>query len=224
MGYRRTPFAVGEWYHCYTRGIDKRDTFESEDDCRRFIQLLYLANSSESVGREYFYYMSHTDILQRSRLTPLVSIGAYCLMKNHYHILIQETVENGISRFMQKLGTGYTMYFNEKYERVGSLFVGPFRSKHINSDPYVRRVTQYIHLNPAEMFEAGWKKGKVKNFAKLERNLLTYQFSSLPDYSGSHRPEKSILDTSAVAFLRDEAPPLREVVRDAADYYAALKL
>ena len=152
MGYRRVPFAVDEWYHCFTRGIDKRTTFEDEDDAARFTELLCLANDTKPIERSNFAHTSHQAILEIPRHQTIVSIGAYYLMGNHYHLLLQEKSEGGISKFMQKVGTGYTMYFNEKNDRIGSLFVGPFRSKHIAQDAYLRRVTQYIHLNPAELF------------------------------------------------------------------------
>ncbi len=144
-------------------------------------------------------------------------------MGNHYHILLQEKIENGISKFMQKVGTGYTMYFNEKNDRIGSLFVGPFRSKHIGTDAYLRKVVQYIHLNPAEIFEQGWKHGNVKNLGQLKNKLLSYQTSSLPDYFGAPRPEQAILDIESIALLKDGLPPLSSVLRDAAAYYEELE-
>ncbi len=224
MGYRRTPFAEGEWFHCYSRGIDKRNTFESEEDCKRFIQLLYLANDTKPIERGNFYHLDHREILQLRRTEPIVAIGAYCLMKNHYHLLLKEVADGGISKFMQKVGTGYSMYFNEKYSRIGNLFVRPFRSKHIPTEGYLYRVTQYIHLNPAEIFESEWKKGKVRNIRLLEKQIRTFPFSSLPDYALIARPENAVLDEDSSAFLRSELPPFREILREAREYYAALEL
>src|SRR3989344_8357266 len=162
MGYRRVPFQIDEWYHCYNRGIDKRTVFESEDDAERFLQLLYLANSPEEV--RLCDLSSSTDkILERPRARTLVSVGAYCLMPNHYHLLLKEIADGGISRFMQKLGTAYTMYFNKKYKRVGNLLTKPFRARHVGEDRSFQRVVDYIHCNAAELTEAGWKKGEVGN-------------------------------------------------------------
>lgn len=223
MGYRRTPFAVGEWYHCFNRGIDKRVTFESDSDCRRFIQLLYLANDTKPVERGNFWHVKHEDVLRLRRESPIVSIGAYCLMRNHYHILMQETIEGGISRFMQKLGTGYSMYFNEKKRRIGNVFIKPFRSRHVGSDPYLRRVTQYIHLNPAELFERRWKKGYVKEMANLELALKKYSFSSMPDYYGALRVEGSILNREALSLLGDRLPSIKSILHDATAYYADME-
>ncbi|HEY4516323.1 MAG TPA: transposase [Candidatus Paceibacterota bacterium] len=220
MSYRRDPFAVDEWYHCFTRGIDKRTTFESEDDCHRFIQLLYLANDTKPISRDNFYYRSHKDILLLPKNQPIVSIGGYCLMNTHYHLLLREIVENGISRFMQKVGTGYSMYFNAKNQRIGNVFVKPFRSKHVANDIYLRHVPQYIHLNPAEIYEPGWKKGIVANMSALEKRLIDYPFSSLADYHGTIRPERAILDFASFDLLSSGLPKLSKVLKGAADYYA----
>lgn len=219
MSYRRDPFAVDEWYHCFTRGIDKRVTFASEDDCNRFIQLLYLANDTKPINRNNFDHRAHKDILLLPKNQPIVSIGGYCLMKNHYHLLLREIVENGISQFMQKVGTGYSMYFNAKNQRIGNVFVKPFRSKHVADDIYLRHVLQYIHLNPAEIIEPGWKKGIVEDMRGLERQLTEYPFSSLSDYHGSERPERAILDFAAFDLLSDGLPKLSKVLKGAADYY-----
>ena len=77
----------------------------------------------------------------------LVDIGIYCLVPNHFHLLIKEKTENGISEFVKKVATGYSMYFNKKYERTGSLFEGPFKAKRIDTDEYLKYIFSYIHLN-----------------------------------------------------------------------------
>lgn len=223
MAYRRTPLAIGEWYHCYSRGVDKRTTFETENDYLRFLQLLYLANDTRPIERSLFAGDPPDAILSRERVQPIVAIGAYCLMPNHFHILIHEITENGITRFMHKLGTGYTMYFNVRNKRVGNLFVKPFRSRHVDTDAYLYRVTQYIHLNPAEMFEPEWKIGRIKNFRALEEKLQNYKYSSLIDYHETmRRAAKSILDASAYATLSEGLPALKNLLPEAAAYYSEL--
>jgi len=225
MGYRRTPFAPNEWYHCFTRGVDKRTVFEDEADFNRFTELLYLANSSETIDRGRIQHLAHANIFSVPRGDTFVSIGAYCLMGNHPHLLIRENKEGGISKFMHKVFTGYTMYFNIKRKRVGNLFVTPFRSKHINDDTYLKRVTQYIHLNPAEVFESGWKGGGAKNLRSLEKKLLEYPYSSMQDYFGTEklkgRPERFLLDQE-VASLVNGHSLLSEVLSEADVYYKEL--
>ena len=221
MAYRRTPFALNEWYHLYTQGIDKRDVFLDEDDFRHFQELLYLANSNKPINFELIRdrKILHEDIFALPRPETLVAIGSYCLMKNHPHFVVQEKKENGITAFMRKLGTAYTMYFNRKYKRIGNLMVKPFRSKHIDNDTYLRRVVQYIHLNPAEIFEFGWKNGKVHNMQALERRLLGYIFSSLSDYFGNSRPERNIIDREVYSSIHDDLPMFSDVLEDAVLYY-----
>ena len=225
MGYRRTPFAPDEWYHLYTQGIDKRDIFINNSDFRRFQALLYLANSVEPVNFEIIKAreIPHEDIFMLPRVETPVAIGAYCLMKNHPHIVVQERKEGGVTSFMRKLGTAYTMYFNRKYSRIGNLMVKPFRSKHIEDDRYLRRVVQYVHLNPAEVFEYRWKKGGVCDMRELEKHLLGYTFSSLPDYFGNKRPEHSILDKEAYDLLHNELPKFRDILDESAVYYSEIE-
>ena len=224
MGYRRTPFAVGEWYHCYTRGIDKRTVFESEDDANRFQQLLYLANDSRPVLRSNFSHKKHREVFTVTKNAQIVRVGAYALMRNHYHLLLQEVVDGGISKFMQKLGTGYSMYFNERHGRIGNVFVKPFRSKHIDTDAYLRKVTQYIHLNAAENFESLWKRGIARDLAGLQRKLEAYSYSSLPEYvTKANRPESIIIDKHAHSLLSSGLPNLAKVLSDMHGYYSDLQ-
>jgi REP element-mobilizing transposase RayT len=223
MGYRRTPFVEGEWYHCYNRGIDKRIVFNSPEDFERFVQLLYLANDSRHIDRENTRRMPLEAVLALPREEPLVTIGAWCLMNNHFHLLLQEKTKDGISKFLHKIGTGYTKYFNLKNERIGNLMVKPFRSKHVADDRYFRRVVSYIHLNPAELFERGWKKGAVKDPGLLKEKVLAYPYSSLGDYSvATPRIERVLLDTEAKLFIGDTMPHVKEMLADAAAYYAGL--
>lgn len=223
MGYRRTPFAVGEWYHCYTRGIDKRTVFESEDDANRFQQLIYLANDSAPIHRDNFKHKAHGEIFLLPKQAPIVCIGAYALMRNHYHLLLQEITDGGISKFMQKLGTGYSMYFNERHDRIGNVFVKPFRSKHIHDDAYLRKVTQYIHLNAAENFEALWKRGAVRDLTALQRKLEAYPYSSLPEYVGKKRAQGTVIGTSAHQLLSSGMPTFSRVLSDMHGYYSDLQ-
>lgn len=179
----RNSFAVDEWYHCYNRGVDKRALFDNEDHANRFLMLLYLCNSSEPV---YLYNTHKPDLakaFQEERGDPIVSIGAFCLMPNHYHLLLKEIIEGGITSFMRKIGTAYTMYFNMKYERVGHLFSGQFRSRHIMNDRYFQRVLEYIHCNPVELYESSWKSGRIRNIRLLEKKLIAYPYSSLGSYA-----------------------------------------
>ena len=128
---------------------------------------------------------------------PLVSIGAWCLMTNHFHILVRQEVDGGITKFMKKLGTGYSMFFNIKYQRQGALFGGLFKSKLIGvDDNYMRQLLAYIHLNPLDIEFSGWDKEEKKNKyskSKMKEFLEDYRYSSYLDYLGKDRVESNIL-------------------------------
>lgn len=207
-----------EWYHCFNRGIDKRSAFEDRSDYERFLQLLFLCNSETRMHRSDLLAHTTESILKLTRGTPLVGIGAFCLMPNHIHLLLQEKTEGGISLFMQKLGTAYTMYFNKKYRRTGNLFMRPFRSRHVGQDDYFQQLIHYIHCNPAEIYERSWKKGHVKNLGALEKKLLSYRYSSIGAYEQKSHEYHSIIDTGVFEIAHRD--PAAKMLREAHAYYA----
>jgi len=194
---RTTSFAPEEFYHVYNRGTEKRNIFMSHADRDRFLALLYLANQDEPVDLK-LQGSTLLEITERKAGNPLVEIVAYCLMPNHFHLLIREIEEGGISKFMQKLTTGYTMYFNKKNGRNGSLFQGRFKATHVENDRYMRYLISYIHLNPIKLVEPKWKDTGITNRTSAERYLETYAPSSYLDYLGKKRPEGMILTREAL--------------------------
>ncbi|MDP2665821.1 MAG: transposase [bacterium] len=193
---RTFSFAPGEFYHIYNRGTDKRNVFMSRSDRDRFLALLYLANQNEPVDLK----LQGSTLLEVEERTgdPIVEIVAYCLMPNHFHLLIRELEDGGISKFMQKLTTGYTMYFNKKNERNGSLFQGRFKATHVADDRYLRYLISYIHLNPIKLLEPKWKETGITDKVRAERYLEEYGQSSYLDYFGKERPEGMILSREAL--------------------------
>ena len=120
-------------------------------------------------------------MFEEERSETLVEIIAYSLMSNHIHILLREKIEGGISRFMLKLMTAYSMYFNTKYERSGPLFTRPFRSKHVDSDKYLRWLFSYILLNPLDIHQKDWKEHGLKNKRAAKTFLREYPYGSFFD-------------------------------------------
>lgn len=194
---RQDPFINGEYYHLHNRGIDKRIIFKSKNDFERFIMLLFVSNSQEEFKLNNLINQQHKvfeGIMILDKGEPLVSIGAWCLMTNHFHILVRQEVDNGITKFMKKLGTGYSMFFNLKYQRQGALFGGPFKSKCIKTDDnYMRQLFAYIHLNPLDIEFSGWDKDANVNNKKMKEFLGLYRYSSYQDYIGADRVEGHIL-------------------------------
>lgn len=188
MSIRTVSFVPGEFYHIYNRGNNKQSIFRDEADYHRFIKLLYTANSNENLVIRNF---SKT-VYQLERGERLVSIGAYCLMPNHFHILVTQTESGDITKFMHKLCTSYSMYHNNKYTRTGKLFEGKFKSEYANSDRYLKYLFSYIHLNPLKIIDSNWRN---KDIGKLGIDFLAnYKFSSYIDYLGKERSDKVILD------------------------------
>ncbi len=125
----------------------------------------------------------------------LVSIGAYCLMPNHFHLLVKEETENGISILMKKVLTGYSMYFNKKHQRSGKLFEGPFKATHADNDDYLQYLFAYIHLNPVKTLDPdNWEKKIIARPEQAYDFLRRYGYSSFIDYLGDKRPENVIIN------------------------------
>lgn len=193
---RGTTFATGEYFHIYNRGTEKRKIFLDMNDYERLLSLLYVTNSPVVIHRSDHFTKKLNEILAIPRESTLVDIGAYCLMPNHFHLLLHEHTENGISTFMQKLGTAYTMYFNKKCERKGSLFESTFHARHASGDEYLKYLFAYIHLNPMGLISPEWKeKHRVHDKKSAYEYLKNYRYSSYLDYadSNSKRPEDIIL-------------------------------
>ena len=181
MTTRTITFSSDAQYHVYNRGNGKRAIFLNPSDYARFITLLYIANTSHQYNIRDLL-KAHADIFDVKRPDQLVEIHAVCLMKNHYHLLVTPLSDDGLSRFMLKLGTGYSMYFNTKYDRTGSLFEGRFKARHADDDRYLKYLFSYIHLNPVRSHASEETFVPARNtFARAK----TYPYSSLSIYTNS---------------------------------------
>jgi putative transposase len=195
MATRYTQFATGEFYHIYNRGVEKRVIFKNAEDYTRFQQLLYVSNTVDYVNiRDLF--SSHQNLFLYPRDEPLVAIGAYCLMPNHFHLLVTPLVEDGIAKFMNKLGTSYAMYFNKRNQRTGRLFEGTYKAKHTSYDEYLKYLFSYIHLNPVKLIQEDWKEQGIRNPAAALSYAQEYRFSSLQDLHNPTRLEAKVIDLS----------------------------
>lgn len=153
MSARPTIFSPLGFYHIYNRGHDKQPIFYDIKDYQRYVKRL----------REY---------LKKHEVTLL----AYCLMPNHIHLILRQNGEESINKFIHRLHTAYTMYFNKKYEKVGAVFQGRFKAKLIDTEEYLLHVSRYIHINPIEI---------VKSHAQgraLRLELKDYLWSSYTEY------------------------------------------
>ncbi len=186
-------------YHVINRGVEKRDIFMCNNDYYRFIHDLYEFNDEDVVAQDFRAILSGTvpdkiapgstsEYKKRKKVEPkkrklLVDILAFCLMPNHFHLLLRQRKDGGISLFMRKLG-GYVVYFNKKYERVGSLFQNRYKAIDIQTDQQLVTIFSYIHTNPVELREVLWKTSGLRNFKEAKRKLSAWKWSSYPDYIG----------------------------------------
>src|SRR3989339_96470 len=196
---RKTSFTENEYYHIYSRGVEKRKIFMNTKDYNRFMALLYIMNqNNQFIIGNFLQNKSKElqDVFMEKREKTLVSILGYCLMSNHCHLILYEHTEGGISKFMAKLLTAYSMYFNIKYERSGPLFTRPFRSTHINNDSQYLYIFSYIHLNPLSIINGEWKNNGIKDKKHSESFIESYTFSSYQEFIGKSRPESIIVDLS----------------------------
>ncbi|MFZ2205060.1 MAG: transposase [Minisyncoccia bacterium] len=194
MSIRKVNFVEGEYYHIYNRGNSKQRIFQDKQDYNYFISLLFISNTDQNFNLYDLKRNKDFDIYEIERINNLVAIGAYCLMPNHFHILITEKIEGGISKFMQKLSTAYAMYYNNKYKRTGGLFEGKFKSEHADNDNYLKYLFSYIHLNPIKLIDKDWKEKEIKNKIESIIYLSNYSYSSYLDFIEKKRPQNKIID------------------------------
>ncbi|HBB36474.1 MAG: Transposase [Candidatus Moranbacteria bacterium GW2011_GWC1_45_18] len=177
---RKTQFSSNNFYHIYNRGVDKRNVFSDEADFFRFYVSMWLLNDSRDgimdVWKNYKRDNTHPafgDFLRRelSSRQPIVNIISYCLNPNHYHFILEQVVDGGIEKFMHKIGTSYTNYFNKKNKRSGSLFQGRFKSAQIKPNALLY-ISSYVNCN-----------SEIHGVAKAEN----YRWCSFPDYIGKRK-------------------------------------
>lgn len=188
MPIKRPPLITNEIYHVVMRGVEKRIIFPQEEDYFRFIHDLFEFNDEDAVVSTYRFYVNTTrtvpvELKRRKKRKLLVEILAFCLMPNHFHLLLRQIKEQGISKFMRKLG-GYATYINKKYSREGHLYQGRFRAVHIKDENQLKNGFVYVHANPIDLIETGWKEEGIKDPQKAIKFLENYRWSSYPDYTG----------------------------------------
>jgi REP element-mobilizing transposase RayT len=169
---RNIEFTTGEYYHVYNRGVEKRAITAEGYDSKRFIQSIRELNAIEPIGTIYENSFRN----DRKNINSLVDIVCFCLNLNHYHILLRQKEDRGTEKFMHRLGTAYTKYFNNKYKRVGPLFQGRFKAKHVTDNDYLLHLSAYINLNNRA------HKGYTTSTQNLDRSSWPEYVSSSPGF------------------------------------------
>ena len=188
---RKEPFTIGDYVHVYNRGNRKMKITYDDADKWRFLKSFRYFNdeySPENIFRDLSlprksnFHKMFMWPPEWPPHDPLVKILAFCLMPNHFHLLLKEIKVGGISKLMAKFGTGITNYTNLKYGEVGRLFQGSYKARTVKEMEYLQYLNIYIQvLNPLELFPAGLEVA-LKDFDKAFEFVINYQFGSLPDF------------------------------------------
>lgn len=206
----RGPIVNGYFYHVFNRGVDKRRIFMNTGDYLRFMHNLYEFND-----KNYILPYPRRQTIEKVGLTKpysekkerikLVDVCCFCLMPNHFHLILRQIIDNGISLFLKKLSMGYANYFNLKYERSGALFQGRFKTKLVGSDEQMMHLSRYIHLlNPGELVEPKIREGVIRDKRKLEQFLKNYKWSSYLDFIGIKNYPSIINKDFLIRYFKDE--------------------
>lgn len=200
MSTKRIPLVNGEFYHIYNRGNNKQKIFIDDKDKEHFLKLLYLCNSKNNLNFRDNIVNAKIDALDYERGEPLVFIGAWVLMPNHFHLYITPSLSNpvglvsNIALYMSKVCNAYSKYFNAKHNRTGSLFEGRFKSVHIKDEVQAKYLFSYIHLNPIKLIQSDWKDKGLSDKKEALNFLKNYKWGSYLDYIGSERKESKIMN------------------------------
>ncbi len=174
-------YVPNTYYHLFNRGVEKRTIFQDKQDYVVFLSYLKLYLSPlTTIDRRHH---RHQPILQGTSLSVIkppsrrpknyhqqINLLAYCLMPNHFHLMVHQTNKDDINHFMRSLLTKYSMYFNKKYDRVGPLFQGRYKAVRVTSEEQFLYLSKYIHRNPLSILK--------------KQPLKSYEYSSYPNYLG----------------------------------------
>lgn len=183
-----------DFYHLLNRGVEKRDVVLDDYDRFRFVHSLFIFNDSNPIDENH---RKKEFLLPASDRIPLVHIHAWCLMSNHYHLLVSP-IDNDltkISKFMKRLNMGYARYFNERYKRSGYLWQGKYKKVEIVHDSHFNYIPYYIHLNPLDKKYPEWRVGDVATVELALEYLRGYRWSSHIDYLGN-KNFPSVIDST----------------------------
>ncbi len=171
MPYRTTPLVNDQIYHVFNRGVAKMPIFTTKRDYNRFLETIYYYQFQGP--KPQFSQLNRFKDFKFEQNKKIVELFCYCLMPNHYHFLLRQLQENGISEFVNKISNSYTKYFNTRHTRVGHLLQGQFKAVRIENEEQLMHTSRYIHLNPISSY--------------IVKDLKEYLWSSYPLYLGFER-------------------------------------
>ncbi len=212
---RKVVFRDNEIYHIFNRGIERRPVFTDKREYDRALKLIKFYKHADPPIR-YSKILQLSEEVRKKMLDDvyksekLVDILAFCLMPNHFHFLLKQKKEKGITTFISNFTNAYTKYFNTKNNRIGPLFQGTFKAVLVESDEQLMHLSRYIHLNPV-----------VSSIIK-EANLNFYPWSSYPEYFDSSSQGISVAEL--VLSMFKSIKDYQEFVENQIDYGKKLDL
>lgn len=231
MSSKRPQFVTGEIYHIYNRGVEKREIFLETSDFFRFISCLYELNKKglvkmrdrieARINRKRYTGSTRVSEVKEE---ALVEVIAFCLMSNHYHLILRQLVDGGISLFIKKLADSYVGYFNEKHKRkgMGSLFQGRFKAVRVENDKQFFSLICYVFANPVEIIESDWKEKGAHNPEKATQFLKSYRWSSFLDCIGIPN-FPSVTKRESITNLFGDAEKIEEAIKNWIFYKTEIK-
>lgn len=206
MPYRTTPLITGEYYHIYNRGLKKQNIFNFIRDYQRFTKTIFYYQIQNPKPKFSLY--NHSDLFKIDPTKKIVDILCYSFMPNHFHLVLKQLQDNGISEFMRKFAHSYTKYWNIKHNSQGPLFQGIFKAVLIKSDVQLLHLSRYIHLNPL--------------VSSITEDLKTYAWSSYPVYLGLEY--NLMIQKEDILKFFPSSKDYEKFVLDHADYGITLEL
>ena len=195
-------FAENSYYHVFNRGVEKRIIFLDEQDYNMF--LYYLSIYLLPLEQVLRFYPNFSIRLYNKNLSEEIELISYCLMPNHFHLLLKQKNKDSTSKLIKQVTNGYTLYFNTKYERVGGLFQGVFKAVGIDTDALILHVARYIHLNPV--------------VANIVKDPKEYMWSSHKEYFDKEKHHKSFVNKNTLLSYFSSPEKMNDFVTDYIEY------
>ncbi|MDP3724221.1 MAG: transposase [bacterium] len=212
---RFLPFVTDHYYHIFNRSVNKQPIFLQRPNYQRFIDIIRFYKVAKPPCR----FSRFLDLPQRDQIAviealalakPSVSVLTYCIMPNHFHLLVRQEQDRGISNMVSVIQNSYAKYFNIKYGRVGAFWQGPFKAVLVEDDEQLLHVSRYIHLNPY-----------TSDIIQRKEEIFTYPWSSIGEYVGTKEGEFCRKEEIVSHYRSPEE--YAEFIRDRADYQKRLK-
>lgn len=211
---RKLPLITDCYYHIFNRGVARQPIFSDKRSYDRFVNLINFYRYKFAISYSKFIQLS---VEKRNLLTesftenkkPLIEIISFCLMPNHFHFLLKQSQNDGISKFISQLINGYTKYFNKRNNRQGTLFQGTFKAVYIETEEQLLHVSRYIHLNPYTSF-----------LIKELNDITSYPYSSLPYYLGTI--QSGFINDKLIINRNRDSKSYAKFIFDQADYQRKL--